>query len=90
MGPSPKLTLLHPPLQRKGHRFPVPETGPPIRIDVQHGGAVGLQAMAGVLKIEDPLQFARIMEAVRAKQEKRKAAGEKAENGNAEMWEAGT
>jgi hypothetical protein len=30
---------------------------------------VGLQAMAGVLKIEDPLQFARIMEAVRAKQE---------------------
>ena len=41
----------------------------PIRIDVQHGGAVGLQAMAGVLKIEDPLQFARIMEAVRAKQE---------------------
>jgi hypothetical protein len=39
---------------------------------------VGLQAMAGVLKIEDPLQFARIMEAVRAKQE---AAGErKAEN----------
>jgi hypothetical protein len=47
---------------------------------VQHGGAVGLQAMAGVLKIEDPLQFARIMEAVRAKQEKRKAAGEKAEN----------
>jgi hypothetical protein len=25
--------------------------------------------MAGVLKIEDPLQFARIMEAVRAKQE---------------------
>jgi hypothetical protein len=41
----------------------------PIRIDVQHGGAVGLHAMAGVLKIEDPLQFARIMEAVRAKQE---------------------
>jgi hypothetical protein len=28
--------------------------------------------MAGVLKIEDPLQFARIMEAVRAKQEERK------------------
>jgi hypothetical protein len=26
-----------------------------------------------VLKIEDPLQFARIMEAVRAKQEERKA-----------------
>jgi hypothetical protein len=39
---------------------------------------VGLQAMAGVLKIEDPLQFARIMEAVRAKQEA--AVGGKAES----------
>jgi len=41
----------------------------PIRVDVTHQGNVGVQAMAGVLKIEDPLQFARIMEAVRAKRE---------------------
>ncbi len=41
----------------------------PIKIDLTHQGNVGVQAMAGVLKIEDPLQFARIMEAVRAKRE---------------------
>lgn len=41
----------------------------PIKIDLNHQGNIGLQAMAGVLKIEDPLQFARIMEAVRAKRE---------------------